>query len=175
MTIEVLPADSARPAMKLERSPRQVIEGCRRDLEASPDSSQACNNLSWAYLTAPKALRDVNAALPLAEKAVRLAPATLLYRTTLGLAYYRAGRYREAVDLLRRNLDSQGDWTLAFDLYVLAMSHHSLGETARARDYYDFAVRWAQLQRGLQAPNQQELTAFRAEAEEVLGINRKKD
>ena len=58
------------------------------------------------------------------------------------MAYYRAGRYREAVEVLRPNLESQADKGLAFDLYFLAMSYHRLGETARARDYYDWAVRW---------------------------------
>ena len=55
------------------------------------------------------------------------------------------------------------------------MSHHRLGEAARARDYYDWAVRWVQVQRDLKPEHLEELTAFRAEAEELLGIDRKKD
>ena len=54
------------------------------------------------------------------------------------------------------------------------MSHHRLGEAARARDYYDWAVRWVQLQPGLGAGHIEELSDFRAEAEELLGIDRKK-
>jgi hypothetical protein len=49
------------------------------------------------------------------------------------------------------------------------MSHHHLGETARARDYYDWAVRWVAMQRDLWPENRDELTAFRAEAEELFG------
>jgi hypothetical protein len=64
---------------------------------------------------------------------------------------------------------------LAFDLYFLAMSHHRLGEAARARDYYDWAVRWTRSQRGLSAGHLEELTVFRAEAAELLGIDKKKD
>jgi tetratricopeptide (TPR) repeat protein len=112
--------------------------------------------------------------LPLAEKAVRLAPGNAKHRNTLGVAYYRAGRYREAVEVLRPNLESQEDMDLAYDLYFLAMSHHRLGETARARDYYDWAVRWASVQRGLGAAQLEELAAFRAEAEELFGNGRKK-
>ena len=115
----------------------------RREVEANPNSAEACNNLAWAYLGAPEALRHVEAALPLAEKAVRLAAGNAVYRNTLGVAYYRAGRYREAVEVLRPNLETQEDSTLAYDLYFLAMSHHRMGETARARDYYDCAVRWS--------------------------------
>src|SRR5262249_54228813 len=153
----------------------QAIERSRREVEANPNAARACNDLAWDYLAAPEALRNVEAALPLAEKAVRLASGKAMFRNTLGLAYYRAGRYREAVDVLRPNVEKQDDWALAYDLYFLAMSHHRLGETARARDYYDWAVRWVGVQRDLKPDNLEELTAFRAEAEELLGIDRNKD
>jgi eukaryotic-like serine/threonine-protein kinase len=166
LTIEVLPGDLAKP---------RAIERWRRAVGANPDSANACNNLAWAYLTAPEALRDVKAALPLAEKAARLASGNANFRNTLGVAYYRAGRYREAVDLLRLNLENQEDKYLAYDLYFLAMSHHRLGETAQARDYYEWAVRWARIQRGLTAVEPEELAAFRAEAEMLLRIDRKHD
>src|SRR5262249_20851836 len=104
-------------------------------------------------------------------KAVRLAPASPVCRNTLGAAYYRAGRYREAVETLRPNLERQADADLAYDLYFLAMSCHRLGERERAPDYLACAVRWAQAHRGLAAEQQQELSALRAEAEAVLGVN----
>jgi tetratricopeptide (TPR) repeat protein len=117
----------------------------------------------------------VKAALPLAQKAVLLAPRSAVFANTLGVAYYRAGRYREAIEILRPNLDKQEDWGLAFDLYFLAMSHHRLGETARARDYYDWAVRWPRTHPSLTAGHLEELDLFRAEAAELLGIDKKKD
>jgi hypothetical protein len=161
--------------------------------KGNPDSPLACTNLAWAYLTAPEGQRDVKAALPLAEKAVRLAsgpealrdlkaPATAVEkavqlasgiaraRFTLGVAYYRTERYRDAVDVLRPNLESREDRTLAFDLYFLAMSYQRLGEKERARDYYDWASRSGHMHRGLDATEIEELTAFRAEAGELLGI-----
>jgi hypothetical protein len=52
-----------------------------------------------------------------AEKAVRLAPENPNYRNMLGVSYYRAGRYREAVEALRPNLEHQVDWALPSDLY----------------------------------------------------------
>jgi serine/threonine protein kinase/WD40 repeat protein len=174
-TIEVLPGDLAKPAPAREHRARQAIERYRREVEANPNAAQPCNDLAWAYLTAPEALRDMEAALPLTEKAVRLASGNTFYRNTLGVAYYRAGRYREAVEVLRPNVEKQADKALAYDLYFLAMSHHRLGETARARDYYDWAVRWVGVQQDLKPDNLEELTAFRAEAEELLGIDRKKD
>jgi serine/threonine protein kinase/WD40 repeat protein len=173
--IEVLSADGARLALSPERRAEQDIEHGRRQVDANPDSASACNALAWTLLTAPAALRNPTAAVPLAEKAVRLAPGNAGFRNTLGVAYYRATRYHEAVEVLRPNLQGQEDTNLAFDLYFLAMIHHRLGEAARARDYYDWAVRWVQVQRGLDARQLEELTAFRAEAEELLGFDRKPD
>ena len=133
---------------------------------------------SWLLLggvVAAVGCRDVTTALPLAEKAVRLEPGNAGYRNTLGLAYYRADRYREAVDRLRPNLEGQDEEGLAYDLYFLAMSHHRLGEAARARDCYDLAVRWTAVQRGLTLRQLDDLAWVRAESEEVLGIKPKKD
>ncbi len=170
--VEVLPGN---PGLSREQKARRAIEQARGIVMAEPDNAEACNDLAWNYLTAPLALRDVKAALPLAEKAVRLAPGKALYHNTLGVAYYRAGRYREAVDVLSPNLDKQTDWALAFDLYFLAMSHHRLGETARARDYYQWAVRWPHTHKELSAEHLEELEVFRAEAAELLKVEVKKD
>jgi len=195
VTIEILPGDLARPTRTREQRTRQGIERYRREVEANPNAAQACNDLAWAYLTSPEALRDVEAALPLARKAVRLASKTAIYRNTLGVAYYRAGRYREAVEVLRLNFKKLEHWTLDYDLaflamsrhrlgeralardyydwavrlYILAMSHHRLGERALARDYYNWAVRWVSMQQNLNPEHREELTAFRAEAEKLFG------
>ena len=142
-------------------------------MEANPESATLCNRLAWTYLTVPEPLRDAKAAVSLAEKAVRLAPATTEYRNTLGTAYYRAGRYREAVETLRPNLERPEEENLAFDLYFLAMSCQRLGETVRARDFYAWANRWTGMQPGLQPGQLEQLSLFRAEAAEVLGIDRK--
>src|SRR5262249_34337379 len=104
VTVEVVPGDLAGPAPTPEQRARQAIERWRRAVAADPDSAPACNSLAWVYLTAPEALRDVAAALPLAENAVRLESGSAFFRNTLGVAYYRAGRYREAVEVLRPNL-----------------------------------------------------------------------
>jgi serine/threonine protein kinase/WD40 repeat protein len=176
LKVRVLSGDLVQTALTREQKARQAIDQYRRAVEANPEDSRACNNLAWFYLTAPESMRDVEAALPLAENAVRPAPDNPVYRNTLGLAYYRAGRYREAVDILRPHLQTQEGWALAFDLYFLAMSHHGLGENARAQEYYDLAMRWPQTQPGLSAEHIEELTWIRAEAEELLkGTGRKTD
>jgi serine/threonine protein kinase/WD40 repeat protein len=174
VTVEVIRGDQTAAALTQEERARQAIEHWRRALEADPESPQLCNRLSWTYLTVPEPLRDVKAAVPLAEKAVRLSPEAG-HRSTLGLAYYRAGRHAEAVEVLRPNLERPDDRGLAFDLHFLAMSYHRLGETARARAYFDLAARWTRSQRGLSDGDLEELGAFRAEAAELIGIDPKKD
>ena len=166
--VQVVAGELAKPALTRKQEARQNIERYRLAIKANPDDPKVCNALAWLYLTAPGPLRNVHAALPLAEKAVRLSRGNAVYGNTLGVAYYRAGRYREAVQVLRTNLAKQEDDALAFDLYFLAMSHHRLGDTARARDYYEWAVRWRRTQPGLSAGLLEELAMFQAEAEALL-------
>jgi serine/threonine protein kinase/WD40 repeat protein len=174
--VEVVLGDPiSQRVMTREERARRKLDAYQSAFETEPDSPRNCNNLAWVYLTSPEALRDVKAALPLAEKATRLAPDNDAYANTLAVAYYHNGRYREAIDILRPNLDRQKDGQLAFDLFFLAMSHQKLNEPARARDYYDWAVRWIRTQRGMTSEDVEELNIFQAEAEQVLNFNDKKD
>ena len=116
-------------------------------------------------------LRDWKAALPLAQKAVQLDRDPMV-RNTLGLAYYRTGRYPEAVAAFEANLKDQQDSVLAYDLYFLAMSHHQQGDSARARQCYDLAVRWSGSHQESLAPYVVELAAFHAEAAGLLGLGK---
>ena len=155
---------------------RPVVE--QKAAPRSPDISNSSprvrtarrwNNLAWAYLTAPEPLRDPSQGLATAEKATRLDPGNPAYRNTLGVAYYRAGRYREAIDLLRSNAEAEDDRSLVFDLCFLAMSHHKLGETPRAREYLGLAHRWMRHQKALAPEDHHELDAILQEMEATLG------
>jgi Tol biopolymer transport system component len=70
-------------------------------------------------------------ALLQAEHAYRLRPDGPGYRLGLGAALYRAGRYQEAIETLRRGdrPDTGSPAALAF----LAMAHHQLGQREQAR------------------------------------------
>jgi WD40 repeat protein len=168
--VEVLLGELGTPTWSPEQKARQAIARYRPMVDAKPDDAEACNNLAWAYATAPEPLRDWKAALPLAERAVQRSPTNPVYRNTLGVAYYRAGRYREAVETLRPNLDRQEDRFLAFDLYFLAMSYHGLGDAAQARSHLALAARWSAAQRGTPPAEVEELKLCRAEAEKLLGV-----
>jgi serine/threonine protein kinase/WD40 repeat protein len=154
----------------VEERARAEIARYRQALAKQPENALVCDRLAWAYLSAPAALRDSKAAVLLAEKAVHKEPKNLLYCNTLGLAYYRAGQYPQAVEILRPNLQSQEVRTLPYDLFVLAMSCHQLGQTERARDYYTWALRSLDAQKEQSRADLDDLEALRAEAEAVLGL-----
>ena len=105
------------------------INTLRLAVESQPGSVTACNDrpgpTSRRRNTSPsRACRDPG------REGHGLDPHHPTIRNTLGLAYYRVGRYRDAADTLRGNLTGQKENYLAVDLYVLAMSHHRLGEAA---------------------------------------------
>jgi uncharacterized protein HemY len=118
----------------------------------------------------PEKQRDPKKALALAQKAIKLDPDGWVYLSTLGVASYRVGQYAKAVDTLQRSLrDTQKD-AAAFDLFFLAMCHHRLGDTSKAREEYEAGVRWvSQFGRTLSNPSWgEELAQFQAEAKAVL-------
>ncbi len=167
--VELLPGESSLTLQNLEQRTRAEIESYRRAIAANPNNAQAYNGLAWLYATAPEPLRDTGQSLAMAQKAVLLAPQNSMFRNTLGVAYYRAGRYRETVETLQANLDGQLDRFLAWDMYFLAMSHHRLGEKDKAREYRNWAVRWSRNRKGLSPEHLRELADIREEADAVLG------
>ena len=74
-----------------------------------------------------------------------------MYRNTLGVALYRAGRYAEAVDVLERSLAKKVGTVDGFDLFFLAMAYHDLGHPGHARTCFDQAVRWGNAKKGTDA------------------------
>ncbi len=168
-TMEIrVEAAMAALARAAEERARDRIARSRKLHEEKPDGANECNTLAWAYLIAPESLRDPDQALVLARKATRLAPDDPMFRNTLGVAYYRLGRYREAVETLRADLDQQGDRDLAWDLCFLAMAYHRLGEADRAREFRSWALRWSRDQKGFTADELHELSSVRDEMEATL-------
>jgi tetratricopeptide (TPR) repeat protein len=130
--------------------------------------ARRCNECAWQLVTGPAQRWQPDRALILARTAVGLEPESAIYRNTLGVAYYRLGRWREAVEALEPNLRHQLDWA-AWDLYFLAGSYHRLGDADRARKQFDRATHWQEENRPRLSTEQcAELRAFRTEVEKVL-------
>jgi WD40 repeat protein len=131
------------------------------------------NKQAWPLATNPDAkLRDPARAVELAQKAVDLCPKQAMYWNTLGVAHYSAGHWKEAIEALTKSMQLQKGNLESFDTFFLAMAHWRLDEKEKARQWYDRAVQWMEKNKD-QLGNKQwleELRRFRAEAEELLGI-----
>jgi uncharacterized protein HemY len=101
----------------------------------------------------------------LAEASVRQAPRDGNLWNTLGVARYRAGDWKGALEALGQSMRLQQGGG-ASDWLFLAMAHWQLGQKDEARTWYDRAVQGM----AKSDPQDEELRRFRAEAEELLGI-----
>ena len=111
-------------------------------------------------------VHDPVRAVERARRAVRLAPKSAWIWNTLGVAHYRAGDWKAAIEALERAETLAPDLYLAFNGFFLAMAHWRLDEKDEARKWYDKAVEWMDKNQ----PQNEELLRFRAEAEELLGL-----
>jgi tetratricopeptide (TPR) repeat protein len=146
----------------------QAARDWEKSLDLAPNQHAVGNDLAWLYATGPQQLRDAAKALPLAERANKLAPNTYTYLTTLGVVHYRLGQSNQAVQTLTRAAGLRKHGPTAFDRFVLAMSYHRLGEAVKARDCYDEALAWWKAQPRLTEFQVEQLNALRAEAEALL-------
>src|SRR5262249_15058187 len=124
------------------------------------------NGIAWLLATsADSKARDPSMAVKLATKAIALDPDSNKIPNTLGVAYYRAGNWQDAVEWLNKSMEVRqgGD---SFDWFFLAMAHWQLGHKDEARKWYDKAVAWMEEHE----PKNEELVRFGAEAEELLGV-----
>ena len=129
-------------------------------------SAEGLNNLAWLLATCPDVkLRDSRAAVTYARRAIDLIPTDGNSWNTLGVAYYRARDWDEALSALYRSMElrEEGD---SFDWFFLAMIHTRLGHPERARQWYDKATQWFSQNR----PGDAELYQFQVEAAESLGL-----
>jgi hypothetical protein len=129
----------------------------------------ALNTQAWILVTGPAGQRDPAKALDLIHEAIKLQPTEAMFLNTLGVVHYRNGLVKEAARTLEKSLAAGNGESDAFDLFFLAMCHANLGDAAKAKDCFDRAVKWVEGRKDLPAQYVEELKAFRAEAEEVLG------
>jgi tetratricopeptide (TPR) repeat protein len=158
-------------AAQLEQAKKhgEALAALRGAIKTDPNDVVANNNVAWLLVAGPVELRDPGAALALARKVAELEPQSALYLNTLGVALYRNGKHTEAISVLEKSLAASGGRSDAFDLFFLAMCHHQLGEPAKAKDCYDRALKWVHGQHDIPSYWVEDLTAFQAEADALLG------
>jgi tetratricopeptide (TPR) repeat protein len=157
-------------AMQLEQAKKyeEALAALREAVKIDPNHPMANNNLAWLLVTGPQELRDARAALPLARKAAELEPETAVYQNTVGVALFRNGRYLEAISALEKSLAASHGASDAFDLFFLAMCHHELGKTDKAKVCFERASKWMNEKRDIPSHWLAELAEFQGEAKGVL-------
>jgi serine/threonine protein kinase/WD40 repeat protein/Tfp pilus assembly protein PilF len=147
----------------------EALRDFQKAVELEPNRASFRNALARLRATGPETVRDPHEAVVHAECAVKLQPGHWAYHNTLGIAYYRAGRYQEAVTTLEASRKGGAGQSDALDLYFLAMCHHRLGDEARARDCLRQAQTWQDERGGrLEEKEKEEVKQFHAEAEALL-------
>jgi hypothetical protein len=162
------PTPVARIRAANQASTESLIWFLERVQETAPDQPDMVTELAWVLVEGEKKFRDPARALPLARRAVELAPDEPLCRNTLGVVYYRLGRWDEAIETLQAAARGNRDGLTAYDLFFLAMTYHQTGQADKARECYDQAVGWWHAQTRLAPHEVTELRAIRAEADAVL-------
>ncbi len=160
-------AQTGRPK-KAEKAFSQAL-ALRKSLVADfPIVPGYFQDLSWFLATCPdRQFRDSGLAMQMASKAVDLAPECGNSWFTLGVAQYRAGDGKAALEALKKGseLGHGGD---AADWFFLAMACRQQGQEPEARQWFAKALTWMEKYR----PADEELRSLQAEAEEAMGHSR---
>jgi WD40 repeat protein/tetratricopeptide (TPR) repeat protein len=147
----------------------EAVADCRASLGIEPNQMRPHFTLVWIHANGPAPFRDLKKALRHAQRAVGLDPKNPTARFCLGLVYYRLARWKEAIKELREGLEIQkGNSSANYD-FLLAVCQARLGSMSQAREHYQRAVKWVEMQKDLSPVRIAELRGFQAEAEAVLG------
>ena len=120
----------------LEPSLREAAIALARERgDPSPDR---LNALSWQIVRGRDAgPEQVAQALEMARRATAIEPDNPYYANTLGVALFRANRHNEALQALQRadtlNREYSHPHNRAWDVSVMALSHHAQGDDDEAR------------------------------------------
>jgi len=116
---------------------------------------------------ARKELRDSKRAIQLSKELVELLPAVGACWNSYGVAQYRDGDWKGAVESLTKSitLSKTGD---SNDFFFLAMASWQLGQKEAARKWYDKAVQWMEKNQ----PKNPELVRFRRRRRSCWGLNK---
>jgi serine/threonine protein kinase/Flp pilus assembly protein TadD len=142
----------------------KALERYRQGLQLDPKGAHANNCLAWFLATCPEpSRRDACEAVRLTKNAIAAAPEEGNLWNTLGVAQYRDGDFKAAVESLKKSMALHGGGD-AYDWLFLAMACWKLDDREEAR-------RW--LAKGVEAlqrdqTQDEELKRFQAEAQALL-------
>ena len=126
-----------------------VLAQRRKADRPQSDVPSARNEFAWVLATKVPKVRDpavavgmARRAVEMARKAVELAPKRGDYWNTLGVALYRTGDRKAAIEALEKSESLSPGQHVAFNAFFLAMACWQVGQEDEARTWYDKAVAW---------------------------------
>ena len=146
----------------------RAAEDARMAVEIMPEDANAIDSLAWLYVTGAAEIRNPQAALSLASKAVQVTPESYRYRTTLGAAHYRLKQYDQAIEQLEKASAISGVTPTASNQFFLAMSYQADGQPEQVASCLLNAVTWWAKQGKLAADSVLTLERLRTEAEILI-------
>jgi tetratricopeptide (TPR) repeat protein len=150
-------------AYKKTRQSEKAVADFSKAITLDPKQAAGYSGLAWLLANAsdPK-VRDPKRAVGQAQKAIALEPADGTLWNTLGVACYRAGDWKAAIEALSQSTKRRGE--NALDSFVLAMAYWQLGNKNEARRRYFSAVQLMDKNQ----PKDDELIRYYTEATELL-------
>jgi eukaryotic-like serine/threonine-protein kinase len=143
---------------------QQVSNICRMVLNSTATNAAWFNSASWSLATTENpSNRNPALAVELAQRAVQINPHGDW--NTVGVAYYRAGDFKEAIADLEKAMRNERGGGTSYDFFFQAMAEHQVGNADAARRFYAKATQWMKEH----DPRNSELLRFQAEAERLLG------
>jgi len=134
----------------------------RKASELAPQDASIQNAFALVLARRPDA--DPDEAIKLATRAIELSPRQGWYWETLGVARFRAGHWREAIETLNKSEELEPGRSPNWTTFFLAIAHCHLGQPIEARHWYDRAVAWMDQTQ----TKDEELLRVRTWAEELL-------
>ncbi|MFO0958022.1 MAG: serine/threonine-protein kinase [Isosphaeraceae bacterium] len=152
-----------------EQALRQLSADLADLREQIPGDPLPLNNWAWLLLTVlhNPSPSDMREALECAESAVQIAPERWHFWNTLGVARYRSGLWNDAIAAFEQSMTRNAGGS-PYDWLFLAMCHQRLGRPGAALQWFEKAKEWT-------PPDPDaalELSQFREEAAEILGLGR---
>jgi tetratricopeptide (TPR) repeat protein len=146
----------------------EVLQLQRPTLTADdPELRSTLHPLAWLLATTPDPRdRDPRRAVELAKELADHLPKDGGAWTVLGVTYYRAGDWKQAITALEKSEAVAPREPLATNALFLAMAHWRLQEKEEARKHYGRALRWIEENK----TSNEELLRFKAEAAQLLGM-----
>jgi len=121
----------------------QAAADAYRDVvRTAPDYAPWHNGLAWMLATSPDpSVHAGDEAVRHALRALEIDPNKSAYVNTLGISYYRAGRFSDAIETLERSIEIDGIGAISDHLF-LTMAWKMEGEDEIAMDYLKSAFDW---------------------------------